>query len=87
MDVEGHEFDISKGGIETIKRAKIVQFEFGGANIDTRTYFLDFFMYFREFNFEIYIIKPSGFKLISEYHEKCEFFSTTNFIAVSKNYN
>jgi FkbM family methyltransferase len=87
MDVEGHEFDILKGGIETIKRAKIVQFEFGGANIDTRTYFLDFFMYFRELNFEIYIIKPSGVNLISEYHEKCEFFSTTNFIAVSKKYN
>jgi len=83
MDVEGHEFEILKGGIETIKRAKIVQFEFGGANIDTRTFFLDFFRYFRELNFQIFIIKPSGVKLISEYHERCEFFRTTNFIAVS----
>ena len=82
IDVEGHELDVLWGGIETVKSSQVVQFEFGGANIDTRTYFLDFFNYFKAIGFIIYVITPRGTKLISAYSERCEFFSTTNFIAV-----
>jgi FkbM family methyltransferase len=39
LDVEGHEFDVLIGGKEILGKVDLVQFEFGGCNIDTRTFF------------------------------------------------
>ena len=54
IDVEGHELDALEGFGDLIKKVRLIQFEFGGCNIDTRTYFQDFWYYFmakRFFNF------------------------------------
>lgn len=47
LDVEGHEINALKGGTEMINSDKvsIIQFEFSGCNIDSRTYFQDFCTY------------------------------------------
>lgn len=85
MDIEGHEFSALKGFGEAIHNTNVVQFEFGGANIDTRTYFQDFWYFFQTYNFDIFRIIPTGFEPVKNYKESCEYFSTTNYVAVNKN--
>jgi FkbM family methyltransferase len=85
MDVEGHEYDLLLGATETIKNIKIIQFEFGGSNIDTRTFFQDFWYFFQDLGFDIYRIAPSKPILVKVYSERDESFRATNYIAVRKN--
>jgi len=80
MDVEGHEFDVLLGG--TLKEIQIIQFEFGGCNIDTKTFFQDFWYFFKENGFAIYRISPRGPLLLDKYREADETFRTTNYVAV-----
>ena len=82
MDVEGHELDILLGAKESIKHIEIVQFEFGGSNIDTRTYFQDFWYFFKDHNFDLFRITPRKPKLIHKYSEIDECFRATNYLAV-----
>jgi FkbM family methyltransferase len=84
IDVEGHELDVLKGGLNTWALAEVVQFEFGGCNIDTKTFFQDFWYLFTEAGFAIYRISKSGPIRISEYSETDECFRTTNYLAVKK---
>lgn len=86
IDVEGHELDVLEGFGEFIFKTKLIQFEFGGCNIDTRTYFQDFWYFFLEKNFIIYRITPRGCLRISSYSEKYEHFRTTNYIALNKSF-
>ena len=87
IDVEGWELNVLQGFGDLINNMRVIQFEFGGSNIDTRTFFQDFWYYFKDRNFAIYRITPNGILPIREYSEHDEFFSTTNYIAVNKKYN
>jgi FkbM family methyltransferase len=84
MDVEGHEMDVLLGAGRMLARSVgMVMFEFGGCNIDTRTYFQDFFYFFQGCGMRLYRITPSGFLFpIAKYLEQFEQFRTTNFLAV-----
>ena len=84
MDVEGHELDVLWGADETLNSIEIVQFEFGGSNIDTRTFFQDFWYFFIDRGFDIYRISPTGPVLIEKYRESDETFRPTNYVAVKK---
>lgn len=81
LDVEGHELEVLKGSLKSLSQVKCVQFEFGGCNIDTKTYFQDFHYFFSELGFEIYRITPKGLFKIDYYSEWDECFLTTNFVA------
>jgi FkbM family methyltransferase len=84
LDVEGHELDVLKGADKMFsnKSIDIVTFEFGGCNIDTRSFFQDFYYFFKEQNMEIFRITPSGYLFpIKKYREEYEQFITTNFVA------
>lgn len=85
IDIEGHELSALNGFGKAIHSTKLIQFEFGGCNIDTRTYFQDFWYFFKEHNFDIYRITPIGIEFIKNYRESDEKFSTTNYIAVNRN--
>lgn len=85
IDIEGHELSALKGFGKAIRSTKLIQFEFGGCNIDTRTYFQDFWYFFKELNFDLFRITPFGAESIKTYRESEEYFSTTNYIAVNKN--
>jgi FkbM family methyltransferase len=86
IDIEGHELDALLGAkrmFET-KSIDMVSFEFGGTNIDTRTFFRDFWFFFTEAEMRIFRITPSGYlSPIDSYDEIHEQFAPTNFIAVS----
>jgi len=83
LDIEGHELAALHGCGNAIANIAIVQFEFGGCNIDTRTFFRDFWSFFSDLKWSLYRITPSGAMTIARYTEMDEFFSTTNFVATN----
>jgi len=86
IDIEGHELDALAGARRMLaaKSIDIITFEFGGCNIDTRTFFQDFWYFFSEIHMKIFRITPSGYlHPIGSYKEIYEQFRTTNFIAIS----
>jgi FkbM family methyltransferase len=88
LDVEGHELDVLQGGKEMFKdkRIRMASFEFGGCNIDTRTYFQDFWYFFKENGMgSIFRITPSGYLApLQQYKEVYEQFRTTNFLVLQE---
>ncbi|OGZ71031.1 MAG: hypothetical protein A2904_01460 [Candidatus Staskawiczbacteria bacterium RIFCSPLOWO2_01_FULL_33_9] len=87
MDVEGNELNILKGAEKMIKLGTVdfIQFEFGGCNIDSRTFFKDFFDFLNP-NYKIYRILKDGIRLVDTYKEEHEVFLTINYLAISRNY-
>jgi FkbM family methyltransferase len=85
IDVEGHELDVLEGFGDLINKIKLIQFEFGGCNIDTRTYFQDFWYFFQEKDFLLYRISPRGCRQIKFYTPSEENFITSNYIALNQN--
>lgn len=86
IDIEGHERDALLGASRMFaaKSIDIVTFEFGGCNIDTKTYFQDFWYFFKEVNFSLFRITPSGYlHPLKSYRENFEQFRTTNFLAIA----
>jgi len=85
MDIEGHELEALKGAAKSLEHGVILalSFEFGSGNINSRTYFRDFFELLNSYNYAIYRILPSRRLLpIQEYYEDCEYFrGVTNYIA------
>lgn len=82
IDVEGNELKVLSGAKNTLLLNPLIQFEFGGCNIDTRTYFRDFYYFFQNLNFEIFCITPFGRRRISRYTQNLECFETTNYLAI-----
>ena len=80
LDVEGHELKILQGAHEMLAADKIsnIQIEFGGCNLDSRTYFRDFWNLLHEKFHVMYILRDSLLE-IEQYQENLEIFTTTNF--------
>lgn len=84
FDIEGVELDALEGMGDAVIHTKLIQFEFGGANIDSRTFFQDFWYFFKEVGFYLWRITPRGPCRVVSYSEIDEFFSTTNYIAQNR---
>jgi FkbM family methyltransferase len=86
LDVEGHELDVLRGadGLFAGRRVRMVTFEFGGCDIDSRTFFQDFWYFFRDRGMgRVYRITPSGYLApIRDYREADEQFRTTNYLVL-----
>lgn len=83
IDVEGHELKVLEGARNMLSSQKIdfIQFEFGGCNIDSKTYFQDFYYLLKD-NYHIYRVLKDGIFKIEKYKETYEIFKTTNFLAI-----
>lgn len=85
MDIEGHELFALKGARDALSKRQIgaLSFEFGSGNINSRTYFRDFWKLLRDAGFKLWRITPGG-KLvpIDSYYEDLEYFrGVSNYIA------
>jgi len=84
LDVEGHELDVLQGGARMLRerRVAILSFEFGGADIDSRAFFQDFWYFFRDNAAgRLHRLTPSGRLIpILEYREIYEQFRPTIFV-------
>jgi FkbM family methyltransferase len=85
LDVEGNELKVLEGAGAMLKTKVIdnIQFEFGGANIDSRTYFKDFYYLLKD-NYNIFRILPNALESIKAYNERLEIFFTVNYLAILK---
>ena len=83
LDVEGHEVSVLRGAQKSLEsRISTIQFEFRGCNIDSRTYFRDFWELLSDFGFQFSVLSPLfGPLSIEAYSETLECFTTTNFFA------
>ncbi|MFL6282256.1 MAG: FkbM family methyltransferase [Pyrinomonadaceae bacterium] len=85
LDVEGHELAVLRGAGRMLSegRVSMIQFEFGPANIYSRTYFYDFWTLLSG-DYDIYRIVPKGLAPIAYYGEHREIFLTTNYLAIRR---
>ena len=85
IDVEGHELSVLNGAkiIMEHRQINFIQFEFGGCNIDSKTFFRDFYYLLKD-NYIIYRILKNGLSEIKEYNESNEIFKNINFFAELK---
>lgn len=83
LDVEGHELKVLKGASEMMKYIDHIQFEFGGCDIDSKTFFQNFW-YVLHGQYNIYRITKWGLQEIKKYKETDEIFLTSNYLAVKK---
>jgi FkbM family methyltransferase len=85
MDIEGHELYALQGAAGLLEQGRIraLTFEFGGCNIDSRTYFQDFWYLLTGYGFRLHRLLPSaGLLPIQRYTEDLETFVTTNYAAI-----
>ncbi len=84
LDAEGHELEILRGAQQLLNSKKIsrVAFEFGGANIDSRTYLRDFYQLFASQGMSLARVTAFGsLRPVDRYTEAFERFKTTCFVA------
>ena len=85
LDIEGHELMALQGAAGALgeQRIRALAFEFGGCNIDTRTYFRDFWHLLAGYGYHLHRIAPGG-RLwpVPAYTESHECFLITNYLAV-----
>jgi FkbM family methyltransferase len=85
IDVEGNELSVLKGckDLLVLQKISIITFEFGRAQIDSRTFFKDIYYYLKQYGMtRLYRILMNGFlKPIEKYDENNEMFFPTNYIA------
>ncbi len=87
IDVEGHDLAVLCGASKAFEQkiVKLVQFEFGGCNLDTRTNLQDFYYFFKAFDFAIGVVQPGDrIQIIDRYDEFYEHYRTTNFVAAPR---
>lgn len=82
LDIEGHELSALMGASQMLAQKKIdfIQFEFGGANIDSHTFFRDFYRLL-EGDYKIYRIIKNGLTKIPKYRVTYEIFDSINYLA------
>ena len=86
MDVEGHELKVLKGAERMLAESRIdnIQMEFGGCNLDSRTYIRDFWNLLHE-KFRMFYMLTDSLMEIQNYKESLEVFITTNFFFHRRN--
>ncbi len=85
LDVEGHELEVLRGAKDILSKGmvKMIQFEYGGCNIDSRVLLKDFFDLFSRHNYALYKIFPKDIKRFERYDQRLENFQYQNWVAVS----
>ena len=85
MDIEGHELHALHGARQSLAEGRIraLSFEFGTSNVNSRSFFRDFWNLLTPLGYKIYRVLPSARLMpIREYYEDCEYFrGVTNYVA------
>ena len=63
-------------------RIGIIQFEYGGCNIDSRVLLKDLFGMFEGFSYQFYKIFPKGLTAVTGYSQQFENFQYSNWLAI-----
>jgi hypothetical protein len=84
IDVEGHELSAFKGFAEFLNSDFIdfLQFEYGGANLDSKTSLMEIYQLLEERGFRIAKMMPKGLE-IRTYKPFMENYQYANYVAIS----
>lgn len=80
MDLEGAELEALRGAADCMQTGvlRALSFEFGVSNINSRTYFRDYFRLLSEYGYKLFRMTPAGYLIhVAEYSEDLEFFART----------
>ncbi|MCR5405550.1 MAG: FkbM family methyltransferase [Lachnospiraceae bacterium] len=82
--VEGSEYRALQGAGRMLSEGRIgmIQFGFGGSDIDSRHYFRDFWNFFEPLHYSLYRVMKDGLIRFDRYDEGYECFQYINFLAV-----
>jgi FkbM family methyltransferase len=86
IDIEGFELSCLQGSLDYLDLIKVVQFEFGQINIDSRVFFRDYWNFFSERGFSILRVTAKNPIYIYGYREDLETFAVTNYIALNSRF-
>ncbi|MFW9881708.1 MAG: FkbM family methyltransferase [Candidatus Thorarchaeota archaeon] len=88
IDVEGHEYEVLKGGKKMIENnhIDIIQFEYGGCYIDANVFLRDIFNLFEGLNYNFYKIYPNYVKPVKSYNPRYENFQYQNWLIIRKDF-
>lgn len=83
LDVEGYEMEVLKGAKHMLETGRIglIQFEYGGCNIDARVLLKDFFAFFMQYGYTLYKIYPRRLQSVPRYDQRLEDFQYQNWVA------
>jgi FkbM family methyltransferase len=85
LDVEGHELAVIKGARRSLEQrvVKALSFEFGPADVASRTFFYDIWQFLMSLNLHVYRLGHDGFAIrIEQYSHDLESFSgVANYVA------
>ena len=86
LDVEGHELEVLKGAKDALRggRIEIIQFEYGGCNIDSRVLLKDIFDFVEGLPYLVCKILPENIQQIPRYSQALENFQYSNWLLVHK---
>jgi FkbM family methyltransferase len=84
VDVEGFEMDVFNGmtGLLDAKRIRVIQFEYGGCNIDSRTLLRDLFQFFLPRGYVLHKLYPRSLQMVPRYDQRLENFQYQNWVAI-----
>ena len=87
IDTDGHDLFVLEGFGEYLnpETIRFIQFEYGGANIDSRTFLRDFFDLLLPLGYSIGKIYQNNIEELS-YSERLENFTNCNYLAFSKKF-
>jgi hypothetical protein len=83
IDTEGHEMAVLAGFARMLaeKRVEIIQFEYGGTWLDSRTQLLDAFELLSRYGYILGKLHPRGIKVYPRYSQALETFRYSNYVA------
>ncbi|MDD8017201.1 MAG: FkbM family methyltransferase [Bacteroidota bacterium] len=87
IDIEGHELSAFRGMGKylNVDFIKAIQFEYGGANLDSGTTLRQLYVLLQSAGFKIYKIKKNGIES-RQYHLNMENYQYANYVALSPKY-
>jgi FkbM family methyltransferase len=85
LDVEGHELEVLKGSTKMLAENSIhiIQFEYGGANIDAGVLLMDLFHFLSGFGYSFFKIHPKSIRRVEKYDQRLENFQYQNWLAIN----
>ena len=86
--MEGHELEVFKGGESLFRegRVQVIQFEYGGCNIDSKVLLKDIFEFFEGMNYGFCKIFPDRLKPVERYDQRLENFKYQNWLMVNEKF-
>lgn len=83
IDVEGHELEVLRGALNMLRQKKIelIQFEYGGSNIDSGVLLKHLFEFLTPLGYRFYKLFPNEARYMGDYDQRWENFRYQNWVA------